>query len=53
MQIVSFGDNLHVISNPIFWKKKNKKNITYLLSAEFAQTVKKKVIVKPQLSLYK
>ena len=26
MQIVSFGDNLHVMSNPVFWK--SKKNIS-------------------------
>ena len=32
MQIVSFGDNLHEVSDPIFWK--NKKNITNLSSAE-------------------
>ena len=25
MQIVSFGDNLHKMSKPIFWEKKKKK----------------------------
>ena len=35
MQIVSNGDNLHEMSNPVFWEK-NTKNIN-LLSAEFAQ----------------
>ena len=32
MQIVSNGDNLHEMSNPVFWEKLN--NITNLLSAE-------------------
>ena len=36
MQIVSIGDNLHEVSDPIFWK--NKKNITNL-SAESAHSV--------------
>ena len=41
MQIVSSGDNLHEMSNPVFWKKleKNKKKITNLPSAELAQRV--------------
>ena len=38
MQIVSIGDNLHEMSDPVFWKnlekKKKKKKITNLLSAE-------------------
>ena len=34
MQIVSNGDNLHEMSDPVFWK-----NIINLLSAEFAQRV--------------
>ena len=34
MQIVSIGDNLHEISNPVFWKYK--KNIK-LASAELAK----------------
>ena len=25
MQIVSIGDNLHEMSNPVFWKKEKKK----------------------------
>ena len=36
MQIVANGDNLHEISNSVFWE--NKKNIVSLLSAEFAHT---------------
>ena len=36
MQIVSIGDNLHEMSNPIFWEKK-KKIITNLSSPELAQ----------------
>ena len=43
----SSGDNLHEMSNPIFWE--NKKNIN-LLSAEFAHkdvTVKCKVTKEP------
>ena len=35
MQSVFLGNNLHEMSNPIFWKKKEK-NISNLLSAEFA-----------------
>ena len=39
MQIVSRGDNLHEMSNLIFWEK-NKKNTTYLSSAEnFLSTI--------------
>ena len=37
MQIVSLGDNLHEVSDPIF--RKNKKNIVSLSSAEFALRV--------------
>ena len=33
------GDNLHEMLNPVFWGKKNKKNITNLSSAELAQRV--------------
>ena len=40
IQIVYNGDNLHGMSNPVFWEK-NKKNITHLLSAELAQRVVK------------
>ena len=39
MQIVSLGDNLHEISDPVFWE--HKKNITNLSSAEFSQRVVK------------
>ena len=38
MQIV-LGDNLHEMSNPVFWE--NKKNIINLSSAENAQRVVK------------
>ena len=38
---VSSGDSLHEMSNPIFSKKKEKKNITNLSSAELAQRVVK------------
>ena len=37
MQIVSIGDNLHEMSNPVFWEKK--KSITNLSYAELAQAV--------------
>ena len=33
---ISWGDNLHEISNPVFWDKSEKKYHN-LLSAEFAQ----------------
>ena len=36
MQIVSWGDNLHEMSKPIFWEKKKKKNIISLPSAKYA-----------------
>ena len=39
MQIVPFGDNLHEISNPVFWE--NKKNTVNLSSAEIAKRVVK------------
>ena len=39
MQIVSLGDNLHEMSNPVLGK--NKKNIIDLSSAETAQRVVK------------
>ena len=39
MQIVSWGDNLHEMSNPVFWGKKDK--YFKLLSAEnFTQSAK-------------
>ena len=38
MQIVYNRDNLHEMSDPVFWEKNKKKiNITNLSSAEFAQ----------------
>ena len=37
MQIVSQGDNLHDMSNDIFWE--NKKKVINLSSTEFAQIV--------------
>ena len=46
MQIVSSGDNLHEMLNPVFWEKKEK-NIINLPSAENAQ---KMVQVKPFIS---
>ena len=46
MQIVSIGDNLHEMSNPVFLEKKNKTNITDLSSAELA---KRLVKVKPRI----
>ena len=39
MKIVSNGDNLHEMSNLVFWK--NKENITNLPSAELAEKVVK------------
>ena len=38
MQIVSIGDNLHEMSDPVFWEEL-KNNITDLLSGELAQRV--------------
>ena len=37
MQIVSTGDNLHDMSNPVFWENRTKKNIINMSSAELAQ----------------
>ena len=37
MQIVALRDNLHEVSDPIFWI--NKKNITNLLSADSAHSM--------------
>ena len=37
MQIDSNEDSLHEMSNPVFWKKKNKKNIVHLSSAELTR----------------
>ena len=34
MQIVPNGDNLHKLSNPVFWE--NKKKVTILSFAEYA-----------------
>ena len=50
MQIVSSGDNLHEMSNPVTGK--NKKNIINLSSAENAQrVVKVKVLWRYKASL--
>ena len=38
MQIVSNGDDLHEMSNPVFWE--NKKSITNLLSDELGKSGK-------------
>ena len=35
MQIVSYGDNLHVMSKPVFWE--NKKNIIIVFGEEIAK----------------
>ena len=35
MQIVSYGDNLHVMSKPVFWE--NKKNIIIVFVKEIAK----------------
>ena len=40
MQSVSIRDTLHEMSNPVFWKK-NKKDITNVLSSELAERVVK------------
>ena len=45
MQIVSLGDNLHEMSNPVFWEKVRK--IFQDISAEFAQRV-----VKVKIALF-
>ena len=37
MQIVSDGDNLHEMSNPVFWE--NKENVIDLPSAELAHNI--------------
>ena len=39
MQVVSNGNNLHAMLNPVFWEKK--KNIISVLSAELAQRMVK------------
>ena len=43
MQVFSNGDNLHEMSNTVFWEKLKKKKIkiTSLLSAELAKRVVK------------
>ena len=38
-KISTSGDNLHEMSEPIFWKKKIRKNIIDLSSADSAQGV--------------
>ena len=40
MQIVSNGDSMHEMSNPVFWKKKIRKNIINVSTAEIAQSGK-------------
>ena len=44
MQSVFNGGNLHEMSNPIFWKKKKKKNWTNLSSAEIVLCVVKVMV---------
>ena len=40
MQIVYIGDNLHEISNPVFWKKKRKKYFNIPSSENFNKTAR-------------
>ena len=40
MQIVSTGDNLHEISNPVFWEKKRENFFGMLSAANFTQSAK-------------
>ena len=40
MQIVSNGDNLHEMSNPVFWENKKKKKIKTLSAESFTQSAK-------------
>ena len=40
MQIVSTGDNLHEMSNPVFWKKKKKKYFSMSSAENFTQNAK-------------
>ena len=48
MQIVSIGDNLHEMSNPIFWE--NKKNILNIIhvSAELFHQAFYSIIKQPK-----
>ena len=39
MQIVSTGDNLHEMSNPVFRESRKNKKITNLSSADFADSM--------------
>ena len=39
MQIVSLGDNLHEMSNPVFWENK-KKYFKMLFAESFTQSAK-------------
>ena len=41
MQIVSNGDNLHILSSPVFWENKVKNNTNLSSSAELAQRMVK------------
>ena len=34
MQIVSWGDNLHEMPKPVFWKNNNNKKKSFKMSAE-------------------
>ena len=38
MQIVSNGDNLHEMSNPVFWGKKKEKYFSVLSAENFIQS---------------
>ena len=40
MQIVSTGDNLHEISNPVSWEKNQKKKINMSSAENFTQSAK-------------
>ena len=40
MQIVSWGDNLHEMSNPVFWEKQ-KKYFKMLSAENFTQSAKR------------
>ena len=46
MQIVSIGDDLHDMSNPIFRKKKKKKKEKYTITSSFADLAKDVVKIK-------
>ena len=52
MQIVSNGDNLHEMSNPVLWGK-NKNNVINFSSAELAQRVIRVKTIFAELSTLK